>query len=296
MKAKKSTGIIAMDVAKAFDRVWIDGLLYKMIDYEYHPKIIKFIASFLKDRTFRVVINGQCSKIHKMPYGVPQGAVLSPILYNIFTSDAPQSREYETALFADDTVKFRSSKTIKPITKALKKAADDTSKYFNKWRIGLNGDKTNAILITRRRVKELPDGPLRIFNAEVNWDENLKYLGVYLDKGLTFNKHIDYVVGKANIAIKTLYPLLARKSTLHVENKLLVYKLAIRPILTYGMPAMEGIAKTHIKKLQVLQNKTLKMILDKPWLERTSRIHKIANCPTMEDYIKKLTDNFTKRQ
>lgn len=295
LQSKKSTGMIILDVEKAFDRVWSNGLLYKMIDTDFHPSIIKFVASFLEDRKFKVIINGEHSNIKNMPFGVPQGAVLSPILYNIFTSDTPQSGLYSSALFADDTAKYHSSERIKPITNALKRAAEDTHKYFNKWKIGVNGSKTKAILMTRRRLRELPTGPLHIFNTDVNWENEIKYLGIFIDKRLTFKSHIDYVIGRANNAIRTLYPLLCRKSSLHIKNKLLIYKLAIRPILTYGMPAMKGIAKTHIKKLQTLQNKSLKMILDKPRLERTRSIHEIAKCPMMEDYIDKITNKFTAR-
>lgn len=292
----KSTGMIIMDVEKAFDRLWIDGLLHKMIELGFNPRIIKFLASFLKERNFQVRVNGELSQQQEMKFGVPQGAVLSPVLYNIYTSDPPLAGEYETAMFADDTAKYRTAKTIKPIVKALSRAAEDISKYTHKWKIGINGDKTKAILFTRRRVRELPTGPLRIFNSSINWEDDLKYLGVKLDKRLTFKNHIDYVIGRANNAIRILYPLLCRKSSLDVRNKLLVYKLAIRPILTYGMPAMKPfIANTHIKKLQVLQNKSLKMILDKTKFESTVKIHKLARCPMIQEYIDKITQKFVSR-
>jgi len=123
--------------------------------------------------------------------------------------------------------------------------------------------------------------------AEVSWQSESKYLGVIIDKTITLKPHIDYVIERANIAIRVLYPLINRKSKLDLRNKLLIYKLAIRPILTYACPAMRGIAKTHINRLQILQNKTLKMILNVSRFERTASIHEWTEVPLIEEYINK---------
>ena len=72
-----------MDVEKAFDRVWHDGLVHKMIKNKFPHRIIKIIHSFLKKRKFHVQIMGKISQTKEINYGVAQGAVLSPTLYNI---------------------------------------------------------------------------------------------------------------------------------------------------------------------------------------------------------------------
>jgi hypothetical protein len=64
-----------------------------------------------------------------------------------------------------------------------------------------------------------------------------------------------------------MYPLINRKSSLKTKNKILLYKVGIRPILTYGAPVFSTAAKTHLKKIQTTQNKILKMILNVPWYE-----------------------------
>jgi hypothetical protein len=178
----------------------------------------------------------------------------------------------------------------------MKKAASEVSNYMEKWKIGINGTKTNALYITRRRTRHVPQGPLEIFNARVEWTSQIKYLGVILDKSLTFKSHIDYVIERANIAIRVLYPLLCRRSRLHVENKILIYKLAIRPILTYGLPALSEISKSQVKRLQIIQNKALKMILDRSHFEHTQVIHDDTNMPLMANFICKLTENFERRR
>jgi hypothetical protein len=289
---KNSTGLVMLDVEKAFDRVWHDGLVYKMIELQFPSYIIRLVNSFLRERSFFVEIAGNQSKINAIPFGVPQGAVLSPTLYNIFTYDIPKCENTSLALFADDTAFFTSSPRVKEIEDSLKEHAVIIENYMRRWKITINKDKTKAIYMTKRIKKEIPKKHLKIFNTKVKWETEAKYLGFMLDKRLTFKSHIDYVISRTNNAIRILYPLLARKSKLNVQIKLLVYKLAIRPIFTYACPAFLGIAQTHIKKLQIVQNKTLRMILNKRWFERTTTVHEEAKLPLVLSYIHKLRTKF----
>lgn len=165
-----------------------------------------------------------------------------------------------------------------------------------KWKININNIKTQAIFITKRRSLEIPKKRLEIFNTKISWTNEVKYLGLVLDKRLTLKQHTDYVIKRTNAAIHTLYPLINRKSKLNIQNKLLIYKVAIRPVFTYASPAFIGIAKSHIKRLQVQQNKALKMILNTSRYERTSTIHEVAKVQMVEEYIEKLTEKFIRSQ
>ncbi|KAG5677338.1 hypothetical protein PVAND_007106 [Polypedilum vanderplanki] len=73
--------------------------------------------------------------------------------------------------------------------------------------------------VTRRRKKQLPIGPLQIFDERVDWSNEIKYLGIVIDKKLTFKAHIEYVIKRANNAIRVLYPLLSRKSKLNTHKQ-----------------------------------------------------------------------------
>jgi hypothetical protein len=292
LKEKSSTGIIMLDVEKAFDRVWHNGLLFKMIELNFPAYIIKLTANFLTNRHFFVEIGNSNSKKYKIPFGVPQGAVLSPTLYNIFTHDVPKYLKTTLALFADDTAFYCSSSIAGKITKRLKKHAKLLGNFMKKWKININNEKTQALFITNRIKKELPGKKIEIFKSKVSWSTESKYLGFILQKKMTFKKHIDYVIDRSNVAVRTLYPLISRKSQLHIRNKLLIYKLAIRPIFTYACPAFVDIAACHINRLQKFQNKILKMILNKSRYERTAAIHKEANVPLVKEYIDKLTTKF----
>ncbi|GFX26687.1 RNA-directed DNA polymerase from mobile element jockey [Trichonephila clavipes] len=97
-----TTGGIFLDVEKAFDRLWHNGLIFKMINLNYPPYLIHTISDYLHNRTFQVKIQATISKIGHIQAGSPQGSLLSPILYNIYTYDFPTSPLVDICLFADD--------------------------------------------------------------------------------------------------------------------------------------------------------------------------------------------------
>ena len=153
---KTSTGMILLDIERAFDRVWHAGLLKKMIDYNFPAYIIKIVKSFLHERKFQVNVSGKRSALFPIPFGVPQGAVLSPMLYNLFVSDAPTVINCERAFFADDTAFFTSSVRRAPIVQSLKETFNTYQDYYKKWKILINVNKTKATFFTRRITREIP--------------------------------------------------------------------------------------------------------------------------------------------
>ncbi|GBO44389.1 putative RNA-directed DNA polymerase from transposon X-element [Araneus ventricosus] len=91
-----STGAVFLDIQKAFDRVWINGLIYKLISHTIPISLIKLITTFLANRQFKVRIGNSLSKLHHIQAGVPQGVKLSPCLYPIFINDIPKKTQYYT--------------------------------------------------------------------------------------------------------------------------------------------------------------------------------------------------------
>ena len=79
-----------MDISKAFDRVWHDGLLYKRKLYGINGPLLNLLKSFLTNRFQRVVLNGQTSNWKEILAGVPQGSILGPLFFLVFISDIPE--------------------------------------------------------------------------------------------------------------------------------------------------------------------------------------------------------------
>jgi hypothetical protein len=151
-----------------------------------------------------------------------------------------------------------------------------------------------SILFTKSLIMQRAEESHKIsFSGKtLEWSPTVKYLGVVLDSKLLLSKNIENNVAKAGRAMKILFPLLKKNSCLPLKPKLTLYRSYIRPILTYACPIFANAAKTHLNKLQVLQNKNLRMVLNAPYRTRIASIHKKANMPTISEFITKLTEKF----
>ena len=101
--------VVALDISKAFDRVWHKALLAKLPSFGFTPSLTKLIASFLSDRSISVVVDGATSASFSVSSGVPQGSVLSPTLFLLFINDLLTSPTSLIHAFADDSALHKSS-------------------------------------------------------------------------------------------------------------------------------------------------------------------------------------------
>lgn len=293
-KARRlSTGALFLDIEKAFDSIWHRGLIYKLNSFGSPTYLTKLISSFVSNRKFFVTVSGSPSSTRDIAAGVPQGSVLSPTLYSLFISDYKKPKNCEIAYYADDTSLLVKGKLTKAIIKRLQSSINSCQKYLKKWRIQLNYGKTQAIIFPfNKSPKRIPTTKLKFGNTEIDFLDEAKYLGVILDKKLNYAKHIQCARRKAQNCTKALYPLLARNSKLTIQNKNLLYKMVVRPTLTYASPIWSQAAKTHIKSLQVIQNKCLKLINNLSWDFRTVELHQITRYPKIEEIINTFTNKF----
>jgi hypothetical protein len=292
---KKSTGMLTFDIEKAFDSVWHKGLVHKMFKLKFPLYIIKIIQSFLSQRSFQVSINGSYSKAYNIIAGVPQGSVLSPILFNIFTSDLI-IQKCEKGMYADDTTLLVSAKNPDKIVKYLNLGSKQLSDYCQKWKIKLNGSKTKAAFFTRRKIaKWYPNDEVTVINSKISWDNTIKTLGLTFDKRLTFNRHTDLSIEKALKLFFSLYTLLNRKSHLNTTNKMTIYTAIIRSTLLYACPVWSNCAETHMNKLQIMQNKCLKTIFNLPRNHPTHFLHRSLIYPTFKEQVSKISLNFKRK-
>lgn len=99
---KKSTVAVFLDIEKAYDSIWIQRLLFKMASMGITGAILAWLKNFVTGRSMCVRIGDQKSNHKTISNGVPQGAVISPILFNIMMSDIPRQQQTKTLLFADN--------------------------------------------------------------------------------------------------------------------------------------------------------------------------------------------------
>ena len=123
-----------LDISKAFDKVWHEGLLFKLEHIRILGNLLSLLKSFLNNSFQRVVLNGQCSNWSSVLAGVPQGSILGPLLFIIYINDHPDGIESSVKLFADDTLLF--STIYDP-----NMLADQLDKDLKKYQIGHTNGK-----------------------------------------------------------------------------------------------------------------------------------------------------------
>lgn len=292
----KPTGVVFLDVAKAFDRVWHEGLLFKLILKKFPNSLVNLVASYLRNRSFHVAIRGERSSSRQIRAGVPQGSILAPFLFNIFTSDMPTKLPgTEVALYADDAAIFSQSYDNAVIARNLQASLNELSQWYASWRMALNTSKTTATLFERKRSSrkrtELPK--LSLNGDDIEWTPTSKYLGVTLDSKLTFKQHLKTVQKKTSDKLRALYPLFKSKS-MPLKMKVQLYKVTIRPVMTYATPIWSNILqqKTAARTLQLIQNRALKIAAGAPMFARTDDLHRDLGVKLMRDHILQLNQNF----
>ena len=290
---RKSSGMVLLDVEKAYDSVWQEAILHKMRMAVFPLYVLKIVRSFLQNRSFHVAVNGHASNRHGVPFGVPQGAVLSPTLYNIFMADLAMIDGVSYFLFADDTGFIASDADPDIVVTKLQAAQNAIERYQKKWKVKTNAEKSQAIFFTRKRSpRNLPRREVSVWGSQVPWSEDVKYLGLTLDRKLTFAAHMKNTLTKCDKITRMLYSLISRRSHLDVNSKLLLYKTVFKPSMTYGFPAWYDCAASHRKKLQVKQNRLLKMMLNLGPFHPTDDVHRMAKIQLIDDWLLRVLPKF----
>lgn len=281
------TGALFFDVAKAFDKVWHNGLLYKLYTLGVPDRLVRIIRDYLSNRSFRYRIDGALSSPHPIKAGVPQGSVLAPLLFSLYTSDIPTMKgKTKLALFADDTALYRTGRSPSAITRDLQSAADALGAWFRKWRIEVNPDKSAAIVFSRHGTKHPLFRPIRMLGSQIPWELTTKYLGVTLDKNLTFRPHIKRVRKHATYVLSRLHYLVNARSKLSLKYKVRLYTACIRPIMTYASVVFAHVPGHRLQTLQALQNRFMRGAAGAPWFMRNDQLHVDFKLPTIRQYMK----------
>lgn len=290
-ESKRYCASVFLDISQAFDRVWHEGLLSK-IKTMFPTNAYETLKSFLQDRHFLVQNGEALSNLRDINAGVPQGSVLGPLLYLIYTSDLPTSDSITTGTFADDTAILASHQDPIEATKLLQNGLNDISNWLKKWRIKANENKSINVTFT---LKKGTCPPVKLNNLEIPKQDHVRYLGVHLDKRLTWHKHIFTKRKQMGLQMRKLYWLLGRRSQLSLSSKLLVYKAILKPIWTYGIQLWGTASHSNIEIIQRFQNKMLRMVTNAPWYVTNEQLHHDLEVNTVKQEVLIHTKTYKER-
>lgn len=281
---------VFLDVAQAFDKVWHTGLLYKIKNTLPSPYYL-LLKSYISERHFQIKYNNSYSACYQVKSGVPQGSVLGPLLYLIFTADLPTTNNTTIATFADDTALVAVNNDPVVASQRLQHHLNLLQHWFSKWKIKINQTKSVQVTFTTKH-KTCP--PVTINNIQIPVQSEVKYLGLHLDQKLTWQKHVKTKRQQLNIKLREMSWLMGRKSKLSIENKLLLYKCILKPIWTYGIQLWGCTKPSNTKIIQRLQSKVLRLVTNAPWYVSNVTLHNDLQISFVKDEIHRFSTLYYK--
>jgi hypothetical protein len=232
-------------------RGYVTRAPYKLSELEFLTSLIKQIASFLTERKFKVLVEGEFSTPRKIAAGIPQGSVLAPVLYSLYINDAAAAPGTHLALFTDDTRIYATEKHERHVLYKLQRGLNAVNSWCERWNVKNNEEKTQAIYFSRKL--RVPDDVLQLNGRYILIVNSVTYLGVTFDRRMTWRHHIERTVAQALCAYIRTYSLI--KSGLLSKNiKSTLYEALIMSVMTYVCPTCEYAADAHFLNLQCLQN------------------------------------------
>lgn len=268
---------IYLDFSKAFDKVSHHHLLLKLRQFGIDGALWLLLKSYLLNRYHCVSINGSISSKLPVLSGVPQGSILGPLLFLLYVNDLPSAVSSSSLLmFADDT------KCLKPIanprdTTLLQCDLNSLSSWSANWHLPFNSNKCTILHFFSSSSILTPDYYLD--STPLSTSDNHKDLGVIFTTNLSWSHHYSHITTSAY----RLLGLLRRSfsSSISISTKKLLYTTLVRSRLTYASQVWRPHLIKDIKKLEQIQRRATKFILNNYHSDYKSRLLSLNLLPLM---------------
>lgn len=251
---------ICLDLSKAFDHVSHSDLIGKLLDLGVNLSIVKWIHSYLNNRSQYVEVKGNKSKILNVTSGVPQGSVLGPILFLCYINDMTNglNDKIMVRLFADDCLIY-SKISCHEDQLELASALEAITNWCTRWKMKINYEKTVYARITRKTRNVL------LFNYKLDGNpikqvSHFKYLGVTISDDLSWKKHITNLCNAAEVK---LWSLRRRLKLAPRDVKLTAYLALVRPALEYASIIWDPYKKKEVNQIEKIQRRAARFIMSK---------------------------------
>lgn len=278
---KTATVLLLLDLSAAFDTVNVDILL-NILCQEIGIKDIalQWFRSFLTNRTMRVKVNNSFSETFILQFGIPQGSVLGPVLFNIYVRSIYRHIEhhgFEVKGFADDHqlyVSFAPTYQYFYLGEKINEIMNVVTQWMNSFFLKLNPNKTKIIVFGPKKVTDLitiHGTFIKSDNSCIRFSKFVKNLGVLFDSALTFSNQVKSVVSSVFATIRSIARIgsfLTKK-----EKTILVCSLVLSK-LDYCNSLYSGIDSSLLAKLQYAQNSAARLIYRRRKYDHVSDILK----------------------
>ncbi len=272
---------VYLDLSKAFDTINHDILLNKLEYYGLRGRALEWFRSYLSQRRQYVSYLGVNSPIQTLTYGVPQGSVLGPLMFILYSNDVPKSLSHcRTILFADDTTVYSMGENLQQLYAQVNTDLHALNDWFRANQLSVNPTKTKYILFTKHGNTTADGLFLHIENDHLERVQTTKFLGVFMDEHFTWEYHIDHCKKKIS---KGIYAINMSKHVLDKTNLKILYYSLVHPYLLYGIRLWGNAMQKHIGKLEIMQKKAIRAIVGAGYNAPSSPIFKELKIVKLKD-------------
>ena len=286
-KTKSTTIAVAIDFDAAFDSVPPKSVILQTMKLGIKGKLLQFICSFLNNRKIQTCINNTLSNIKTIENGIPQGSVISPVLFNIMLHDLSLQIPpgVQISIYADDITIWSTHRNHNVATQYIQIAIDNISKWSSKWSLKISESKTEFCVFTRRHSLREYEPVILLHGAPITYNKHLKILGVTLDPKLLWNQHVIKTTEQCTKRLNLLKMVASQHWGADTITLRQFYVSYIRSKLTYGCEIWGGAANSHIYKLSIIQNAALRLCLGCPRTTAISALEIEINIEPLTIYI-----------
>ena len=252
-----------LDLSAAFDTIDHKILLERLKhDHGITSNALKWIESYLNDRKQCIAITSTTSKDVKLKHGVPQGSVLGPKIYSMYTlpvGSILRKHNMNYHVYADDTqcyLTIRPNDSCDLLSSKMEACLAEIGEWMNQNMLKLNKEKTEFIIF-RPRHQPSKEFQLHVGNSVLKPANFVKNLGVYMDNNLTMEKQVNSIISSCYYQIRKLGRV--RKNLTTEACKTLVQATIISR-LDYANVLLHGLPQSLLERLQRLQNSAARLI------------------------------------
>ena len=257
---RKVVGAILTDLSKAFDCLSHDLLIAKLEAYGFDKSALKFIYNYLKNRMQRTKVNGAYSSWQELKYGVPQGSILGPLLFNIFINDIFLFLgNAKIANFADDNSTYAIEDNILNLLKTLEAETSTVLNWFKINEMKSNNDKCHLIVPETINRSYSSKSYIYLGNEFLENENSVKLLGVKIDQNLNLNEHVMNLLKKGN---QKLHALMRISKFLNEDKLKLIMKTFIESQFNYCPLIWMCHSRTLNNKINKLHERALRVVYD----------------------------------